>query len=130
MSDKDKLIPILNRLTKKPRLITSDGKFIGDLPENVIPLRDKPVPIQDNEGMEWKSAVDLLKELVHDIEAGRLEPPEMIYVAMLTRHPDPGKQDMVGYPSYSWMESPAKRALVAFSGLLNRHMYLMQERGA
>ena len=128
MSDKDKIIPVPNHLTKKPSLITPDGKFIGGLPENVTFLRDKPVPIQDNEGMGWKSAVDLLKELVHDIEAGRIEPPEMIYVAMLTRHPE--KQDLVGYPSYSWMEPPVTRALVAFSGLLNRHTYLMQERGA
>jgi hypothetical protein len=84
--------------------------------------RIPPAPIKSAGGEEWKSALDCLKELVHDIEAGRVAAPEMIYVAMRTVHKEPNDpRNWIGYPSYSWMAPPQGHMAESFVGLLENH---------
>lgn len=108
-SDKVKLI--------RPRA-TTIVKSAPPSPVNVVAL--PPKPITDNEGMHWKSAVDVLKELINDIEHGRLQPPELIYIAMQTRHPE--RPELVQRPAYSWAPEDLKiQARLLMMGLLTHH---------
>ncbi len=69
------------------------------------------------DGSHWKSGLDMLKELVNDIEKGRLSPPEIVYVAMQTRHSV--NQMMVAHPSYCW--SSKEGSGLDMIGLLAKH---------
>ena len=87
------------------------------LPPNVVKLRAKPVPIESGEGEYWTSALDLLKELVHDIETGRVHAPEVIYVAMQTRN----EKGMIAHPAYSWAVDK-RNSLLQCLGLLSANI--------
>ena len=93
------------------------------LPPGVVPLRIKPVPIASGEGLHWTCAVDLLKELIHDIETGRVHQPDMIYVAMQTRN----EEDHVAHPSYNWFKDKRDGAVKTL-GLLSSHLMGMWAR--
>ena len=87
------------------------------LPSNVQPLRTKPVPIKDgNPG--WQSALDCLKELVNDIETGRIAPPNLVFVAL--REPNPNNPHQARHPRYCWTANQDTQKLL-FAGLLEHH---------
>ena len=110
------------KVAKTPRLITPAGEFIPPVQRPVQQL--PPKPVQYGEGEQWKSAVDLLKELIVDIEHGRIPAPECIYVAMQCR--DPNDRALVKGPGYSWAtpECEAHGRLIMI-GLLTRHASLL-----
>lgn len=78
----------------------------------------KPAPLVAHDGEHWHSALDCLRELVSDIETGRVETPTMIYVAMQTSHPE--KPQYKKYPSYCW--SDCATSGIAMLGLLTKHI--------
>lgn len=97
--------------------------------DKVIPLFRPPAakiigfpkataPATDHQGEHWGSALDMLKELVNDIEAGRIPEPVMCYIAMQTRSPQ--DERLVQYPSYLW--SAGATAGLAVIGLLQKHV--------
>jgi hypothetical protein len=93
-------------------------------PELILPAGVQRIEPQNNQmtphdGEHWKSALDCLKELVIDIETGRIPPPSMVYVALRTHHPE--DPNLVGYPSYCW--SGGATGGVAYLGLLAKHSY-------
>jgi hypothetical protein len=94
----------------------SDIKMIGTSPKITI-LHPKNNAITATDGSNWKSALDMLKELVNDIEKGRVSAPEIIYVAMQTRHSI--NRDMVAIPGYCWAEQPGSG--ISMIGLLVKH---------
>lgn len=106
------------KVAKTPRLITPAGEFIPPVQRPVKQL--PPKPIHESEGEQWKSAVDLLKELIVDIEHGRILEPECIYVAMQCR--DPNNRARATGPGYSWVnpECRAEGRLIMI-GLLTHH---------
>jgi hypothetical protein len=117
----DKIVkfPAAVKVAKTPRLITPTGDFIPPVqrPEyKQLP----PKPIQAGEGEHWKSAVDLLKELIVDIEHGRIPEPECMYVAMQCR--DPKSRAGIARPGYSWTTEEWKlQGRLLMIGLLTHH---------
>ena len=89
---------------------------IGD-PPKVALLRPKNNAIGTTDGSNWKSALDMLKELVNDLEHGRISTPEIIYVAMQTRHSV--STALVAHPSYCW--SGKEGSGLDMIGLLAKH---------
>jgi|SRR5579863_83317 len=85
-------------------------------PNKIVMLKPNNA-IGTTDGSHWKSALDMLKELVNDIEKGRVSAPEYIYVAMQTRHSI--NQDMVAHPSYCWSAQP--NSGLNMIGLLAKH---------
>lgn len=107
---------------KAPRLITSNGDPLSrPVPPEVTMLPPKPITDKEKDATKhWVCAVDMLKELINDIEHGRINPPEFIYVAMRTRHPE--NKTFVAHPSYCWTPDefkPVSRFLM--KGLLAHH---------
>ena len=99
--------------------IPSGGKVISSLippSSKVISLRPH-APIVEHGGEHWKSALDCLKELVNDIETGRINPPTAVYVAMQTAHHE--KPQYKSYPSYCWSGEQANGLFML--GLLTKH---------
>jgi hypothetical protein len=94
----------------------SDIPIIGQKPKVAI-LHPKNNAIGVTDGSHWKSALDMLKELVNDLEHGRISAPEYIYVAMQTRHSI--NRDMVAHPSYCWGSTP--NSGLNMIGLLAKH---------
>lgn len=129
----DQPIPFQRPLAgKTPRLISTSGDYLGTPSAAPMPLSDPPRPagvvIQgpgpaplvtaEAEKVQWSSALDALKALVHDIEAGRVTPPSAIYIAMMC--PKALQPEMITYPSYVWTgEMKYSRLIVA--GLLEHH---------
>jgi hypothetical protein len=106
--------------SRKPRLIHPDGGYIGPKPEPVVPLRTTPVPIAGGEGEHWTSALDVLRELIVDIEAGRISPPEVIYISMQCRNPL--NELEIKRPAYSWVDDRWKiQSRLVLKGLLAHH---------
>lgn len=100
---------ILKFPPKPPALVGIKSPVVNLRPNNKLTEPD-PVP-------HWTSALDCLRELINDIEHGRINPPDVIYVAMQTRHPTVA--DMVAYPSYCWAEH--KSSALLMGGLLAKH---------
>jgi len=94
--------------------------LIGQPPQdNVLLFKSKDIVITLHDGKHWTCALDMLKELVNDIEHGRCEAPDVIYVAMQTRHPK--KPELVAYPSCCWSDSRSNGLIM--QGLLAKHTY-------
>src|ERR1700688_3847304 len=93
----------------------SDVPMIGQKPKVHI-LRPNNA-IQATPAPHWQSALDMLKELVNDIEKGRVSAPEIVYVAMQTRHSI--NRDMVATPAYHWADK--QETGLALIGLLAKH---------
>jgi hypothetical protein len=87
--------------------------------QKVVLINPKKNMITPHEGSHWTCALDVLKELIIDIEAGRIQPPDLIYIAMQTRNPK--DKALVAYPSYCWY--PGGMAGLAISGLLAKHQH-------
>lgn len=118
--------PTVLKFPRKPSLILPVGTSAPGAPgdPNVV-AGPRPAPINAGSGEEWASSLDCLRELVNDIESGRLSPPTQIYICMQTRSPTDG--GMVGYPSYSWAEHKAGSHLTHL-GLLSRHQFQLNNR--
>lgn len=94
--------------------------------QKVVLLGRKP-PVANLDGSTWKSALDMLKELMNDIEHGRIEAPDMVYVAMHSTTPD---KKMYKLPSYVWAEGQDDiHARLKMVGLLDLHKALVRGRG-
>ena len=116
----DALTKKIMRFPWRPRLISAGTG------EPLSPVsRIGPAPIQPGEGEHWTCALDLLKELIHDIETGRLEVPTQIYVAMETEHPT--EPALKVYPSCAW-SGQKSGSFLAYVGLLSLHKFLLQNR--
>ena len=89
---------------------------IGEAPKVAV-LHPKNNAIGTTDGSHWKSALDMLKELVNDLEKGRISTPEIIYVAMQTRHSV--NTALVAHPSYCW--SGKEGSGLDMIGLLAKH---------
>jgi hypothetical protein len=100
----------MDALPPIPSQILRDGKVISLRPH---------APIVEHGGEHWKSALDCLKELVNDIETGRINAPTAVYVAMQTAHPE--KPQYKSYPSYCWSGEQTNGLFML--GLLTKHTY-------
>lgn len=67
----------------------------------------------------WNCSLDVLKDLVSDIENGKVSAPDMIYIAM--RVPHPTEPEAYMFPRYIW-GPPSPGASLLFSGLLHQHL--------
>lgn len=83
----------------------------------ILKFGKAPPPITKHAGGHWTTALDCLKELVSDIETGRVTPPSMVHISLQTKHPE--HPEMVAYPSYCWSEG--KTYGLAMVGLLEKH---------
>jgi hypothetical protein len=80
-----------------------------------------PAPtMSDHNGEHWKAPIDLVRELLHDMETGAVN-PDMIFVALQQQHDGGG----ISYPSYCW--SDARTNGLIMMGLLTRHIQKMGE---
>jgi hypothetical protein len=86
-------------------------------PVKKVLLYPKAAALREADGSYWKSALDCLKELVHDIENGEQAAPDVLYVAM--QCVDPNNAARAAYPSYCW--TSLKSSTLVMSGLLARH---------
>ena len=119
----------ITRLPTKPCLIRPDGSYLhGTGPEKGEDPVSAPAPviatitaapIVRDDCAEWKSSLDCLRELVHDIETGRISEPEMVYVSLVTRSKD--NPELTAKPSYCWAKRGLAHTRLLFAGLLDHH---------
>lgn len=83
---------------------------------NVHILGRKP-PIKDTLGKDihWETPLDMLKELVNDLEHGRIAMPASVYVAMRVHHPDDNTKS--AYPHYMFSDGD----ILTMAGVLAKH---------
>lgn len=109
VSSQNKIDPSAKVVFLNPQSVNPDA--LGQKPKIFL----SRAPIKDHEGGHWGSALDCLKELVNDIEHGRVHVPDVIYIAMQTRN----DRSQVAYPSYCWSDGKTDGLLMV--GLLMQH---------
>ena|SRR6202522_499378 len=117
----------VTRLSTKARLISPDGSYLhGNDPGQATAPTSAPVvatiaaaPIVRDDCAGWKSSLDCLRELVHDIEIGRISEPELVYVSLVTRNRD--NPELTAKPSYCWAQKDMAHTRLLFAGLLEHH---------
>jgi len=92
--------------------------------KKIIALKPN-APVKAADGSHWKSGLDMLKELVNDLEHDRLMAPEVVYVAMQSRHPV--HREMVAHPSYCWTNQEI--GSLGMIGLLEKHKFKLMNGG-
>ncbi len=93
----------------------TDKLPFGEIPKGAIilkfPKKGRPP--------EPENALDVLKLLIKDIEEGKTDPPDMIYIAMRVEHPV--QKGTYAYPFYQWGPESSGASLL-MSGLLHKHL--------
>jgi hypothetical protein len=107
--------------------LTSDLKqerMRPDPPQGALPnITALPAPVMsDHNGEHWKAPIDLVRELLHDMETGAVD-PDCMYVAMRVRHT--GDEKLFSFPSYCY--SRVNEDGLFMIGLLTRHVQKIGE---